>query len=51
MAFEHTTKNKIVQTIENNKSMKVVRRKLDSGKKQITRVKDKQGSITTENIF
>lgn len=41
--------NQIEQTIENNKSMKVLRRKLESGKKQMTKVKDKQGHVRTNH--
>lgn len=39
--------NQIEQTIQDNKSMKVLRRKLESGKKQMTKVKDKLGHIIT----
>lgn len=39
--------NQIEQTIEDNKSMKVLRRKLESGKKQMTKVKDRLGHVTT----
>lgn len=34
-------------TIENNKSMKVLRRNLQSGKKEMIKVKDQQGQVTT----
>ncbi|XP_044760798.1 craniofacial development protein 2-like [Coccinella septempunctata] len=38
---------KIVETIEENKSMKVMRRKLASGKRGIVKRKDKDGNITS----
>lgn len=44
-------KYQIEQIIENNKSMNVLRRKLESGKKQMMRIKDKQGSITTNRKY
>lgn len=42
----------IEQTIENIQSMKVLHRKLDKGEKQMTRIKNKHGSIwqQIENI-
>ncbi|XP_045460954.1 uncharacterized protein LOC123671253 [Harmonia axyridis] len=39
--------DKIEKTIESNKSMKVLRRGLEAGKKQMTKAKDKNGHITT----
>lgn len=39
-------KNAIEQTIEKNKSMKVLRRDLGSGRREITKLKNKQGNIT-----
>ncbi|XP_044759008.1 craniofacial development protein 2-like [Coccinella septempunctata] len=40
-------KEKIEETIENNKSMKVLRRKLRNGKGEMNKLRNKQGNITT----
>lgn len=40
-------KEKIEETIENNKSMRVLHRKLRNGRGQIHKLRNKQGNITT----
>lgn len=37
----------IEQTIEDNKSMKVLRRNMENGRKEITKIKDEEGNITS----
>lgn len=40
-------KREVEQTIENNRSMKVLRRKLTNGKKEIHKIKNREGKLTT----
>lgn len=46
-----TNQNQIEKTIENNKSMKELARKLGNGRIQIIELSDKQGQVTKQRSY